>query len=144
MNEAYVSYETAKLLKEKGFNGYCHVIHINNHNSLIGKVISNSELTTTHEYKFCKDQENCITIPTQQMACRWLREVYNIFIGVDIGGDIDGKFGYMPFIHILDNLSCPDGKYVPQADADDICDFTPQIYEEAVEFALLYALKNLI
>jgi len=127
--EQYVSFEIAKLLKEKGFNGYCHVVHINNHNSLIGKVISNSELITTHEYKFCKDQENCITIPTQQMACRWLREVHNIHIGVFI--DIDKYVAFLDEIPATGHTSTPiEG------------DFTT--YEDAIESALEYVLKNLI
>ena len=131
MKEAYVSYEIAKLLKEKGFDGHCHMVHINNHNSLIGKVISNSELTTTHEYKFCKDQENCITIPTQQMACRWLREEKGIHIYlIPVTG-----FSYVVSIYTeqgnkrYDKILLRTGRHA---------------YEDAVEAALEYVLKNLI
>lgn len=127
--EAYVSFETAKLLKEKGFNGHCHVVHINNHNSIIGKVISNSELTTTHEYKFCKDQENCITIPTQQMACRWLREEKNI--------DIIPLHERLPrgcyWCRIEYNLLTVHQQFPIYS-----------TYENAVEAALQYVLNNLI
>jgi len=123
MKEAYVTFETAKLLKEKGFDWDTD------------KVYERSLMACRYED---------YPMPTQQMACSWLREVHNIFIGVDIGEDLDGEFGYMPFIHILDNLSCPDGKYVPDVDADDICDLTPQTYEDAIEVALQYSLENLI
>jgi len=44
----------------------------------------------------------------------------------------------------LNILSCNEGRFVPNVDADDICDSTPQTYEDAVEAALEYVLKNLI
>ena len=131
MKDEYVKFETAKLLKEKGFDEHCHMVHINNHNSLIGKVISNSELITTHEYKFCKDQENCITIPTQQMACRWLREEKGIHIyPIPANG-----YYYWASIYIensdrtLNKVLSRNGR---------------KAYEDAIESALEYVLKNLI
>ena len=134
MKDAYVKIETAQLLKEKGFDWEVRSLYGNYQQDLGFSSWSNNY----------NAYDDLVSAPTQQMACRWLREVHNIFIGVGIGEDLDGEFGYMPFIHILDNLSCPDGKYVPDVDADDICNLTPQTYEDAVEFALEYALKNLI
>lgn len=137
--EAYVSFETAKLLKEKGFNGHCHVVHINNHNSIIGKVISNSELITTHEYKFCKDQENCITIPTQQMACRWLREVHKIHITAEpLEMFKQERIVYEPIIYLLNDFDdfALEYKTVRLKECDT--------NEDAVEAALEYCLTNLI
>lgn len=138
MNEQYVSLEVSKFLKEKGFNGYCHVVHINNHNSLIGKVISNSELITTHEYKFCKDQENCITIPTQQMACQWLREVYNILVCVlpcEVGA------GVMDYTYCIYRIHADNYYFEPlmQGRISESIN-----YEKTLEAGLEFVLKNII
>lgn len=123
MKEAYVSYKVAKLLKEKGF-----------------------DLDTDKVYErslmACRYED--YPMPTQQMDCRWLREEYKIFIEVGVGTDIDGVFGYMPSIYFLGILACNEGRFSPNVDADDICDFTPQTYEDAVEAALEYVLTNLI
>jgi len=140
MNEQYVSFEVAKLLKEKGFNGYCHVIHINNHNSLIGKVINNSELITTHEYKFCKDQENCITIPTQQMACQWLREVHKIDISVTPD---DGSW-WIKITELESWSSVFNGKVLNSNDIKYAYKGDTSTKEGCYEAGLWYVLKNLI
>lgn len=61
--EAYCSFEVAKLLKEKGFNEPC-----------------------TELNKLClRDGEKPVLKVTHQKAMKWLREVYDIFI--DIGYD---------------------------------------------------------
>jgi hypothetical protein len=67
IKEDYVSFETAKLLKEKGFNERTNMPHIDDYQRLV-----------------------CY-IPTLQMAMKWLRKVHNICISVDvkIGG---GKY----------------------------------------------------
>jgi len=62
--EAYVSFETAKLLKEKGFRGDC----IAYYNEDGRKCLSlNAELFP-------------LPCPTQAVACRWLREEKDIDI----------------------------------------------------------------
>jgi hypothetical protein len=137
MKDEYVKFGTAKLLKGKGFDEHCHMVHINNHNSLIGKVISNSELITTHEYKFCKDQENCITIPTQQMACRWVRK-RGIHIMPTIGCDVNRtpRIFYGVVIALFNDYGDIDYRTTDENEYD-----SP---EEAIEAALEYVLKNLI
>jgi len=62
--EDYVSFETAKLLKEKGFDEECNKSYGTN-----GTLYSN----------FPKD---CILAPTLQMAMKWLREVHHLTIDV--------------------------------------------------------------
>ena len=59
ITEDYVSFETAELLKEKGF----------------------SELTTkAYPYFEGKDYKYDISCPTLQMAMKWLREVHRVCI----------------------------------------------------------------
>ena len=63
ITEDYVSFEIAKLLKDKGFQEPCTGL-----NKLL-----------------CKEGEKPLLLITHQKAMKWLREVYDIFI--DIGYD---------------------------------------------------------
>lgn len=70
ITEDYVSYETAKLLKKSGFD--CDEI-------------SCIEVFKGHTYKIQStviDVDEDVTIPTIQMAMKWLREVYRVVIEV--------------------------------------------------------------
>ena len=71
MTEEFVTLETAKLMKEKGFNEYCkNVIDIDN----ILRVTlyrTNSNLP-----------KQCFSLPTQSLAQRWLRETKNLHIEI--------------------------------------------------------------
>lgn len=114
IEEAYVSYETAKLLKEKGFDELCNKKY-DGYKRIVpaGKMIElwqNSEL-----------DDEC-SAPTQQMAMRWLREVHNIKIM--IRPYVDGTYSY----EILNGFW-----YV---------NFNS--YEDAAEAAIKYCLENLI
>lgn len=61
ITEDYVSYEVAKLLKEKGFN----------------------EPVTELNRLLCKEGEKPVLRITHQMAMKWLREEKNIFIVIE-------------------------------------------------------------
>lgn len=63
VTEDYVSFVTAKLLMEKGFEGDCKYIQDPNNNPY-----SNSGALVSYPK------------PTLQMALKWLREVHNIWI----------------------------------------------------------------
>ena len=138
ITEDYVSFETAKLLKEKGFNENTehkiwYVIkqfstgcHWNSCTYKVGD--------TTREY----DGDCCIPMPTLQMAMKWLREVHNLFIQICIIPHttitIEQKY-YFFTIHknrrtLAFRKDFPSGYY-----------FT---YEEACEAAIKYCLKVLI
>lgn len=71
MNEDYVSYEVAKLLKENGFNWYCHAHYVPN-----SEVLSHS-LGVSNTYDV-----DVYAAPTLYMAQKWLRETYAIYIVV--------------------------------------------------------------
>lgn len=71
MTEELVTLETAKLLKEKGFNEYCkNVIDINN--------ILNETLYRTNGNL----PKQCFSLPTQSIAQKWLRETKNLHITI--------------------------------------------------------------
>ena len=84
MKEAYVSYEVAKLLREKGFRGDC-IAYYNNDDKRYLSI--NAEL-------------HPLPCQTQAVACRWLREEKGIYISADIykdsSNDADGNVVYEP------------------------------------------------
>ena len=115
IEEAYVSFETAKLLKEKGFNEGCSTtytpngfFHTHNYRPLLGDIFA----------------------PTLQMAMKWLREVHNI----DIFPWKIGKGIY----------SCAIFNSNTGQDLSSDKDFPSEKYEETAEAAIKYCLENLI
>lgn len=121
IEEAYVSFETAKLLKEKGFDEPCRYYY-----SSDGKI---------YRVYGLKDRNytgvNTFSVPFQALAMKWLREVHNIHIGIN---PISGK-GYNAIIYDV-------------ADFDDygIISDTEFFFhvEEACEAAIKYCIENLI
>ena len=117
IKEAYVSFEVAKLLKEKGFSEIT-----------LDSYRANGQLRG--EYKSCN-----IPCPTHQMAMKWLREVHNIFIVIEphMYDYINEKnSSYVTSLWQGDN-------YYENITSKDY-----PAYEEAVEATLKYALENLI
>ena len=115
ITEDYVSFETAKLLKEKGFDGVVQ-LHYNN---LSGKIYSSNPIT-----------KNYIKAPTIQMAMKWLREVHNI----DIFPWKIGKGIY----------SCAIFNSNTGQDLSSDKDFPSEKYEDTAEAAIKYCLEKLI
>lgn len=118
ITEDYVSFETAKLLKEKGFpqtTFSCH--YIINGNS--------------HYKKFenrCGFGDYDIIAPTLAMAMKWLREMYGLFIRIteDMTGNVFEWSVYQK------NYGCKVSTYVEDS------------YEKACETAIKCCLENLI
>lgn len=124
ITEDYVSYEIAKLLKEKGFDVY-------------GDGSYNSGIEIYKEYSPNGKLNSCATskpnkkaypAPTLQMAMKWLREEKNIIINMWYNGvdwDAEHYNNEDENFYLITNYSC-------------------NSYEEAVEAALKYCLENLI
>ena len=133
ITEDHVSFETAKLLKEKGFNEACVVFYDNGYN---------------HALKFQRccgpcwlcDNDSVVAIngicvaPTLQMAMKWLREVHNIHVVPKFdfyAGDYTGRIY--------------DGRRESTAEKDDyIAIVGNNTYEQACEAGIKYCLENLI
>lgn len=114
ITEDYVSLETAKLLKEKGFDSMeCH----NSPNYAYNMDGQFSGPSWDTEY----------VAPTLQMAMKWLREVHNI----DISVTPDRKTGYSVLIF--------KDKRLPFDTLDSY-----STYEQACEAAIRYCLENLV
>lgn len=137
ITEDYVSFETAKLLKENGFNEGCHSAWLYNpkeDNSeyfveyLAKGVENNTELEQFNE----PDTDWAYSAPTLQMAMKWLRYEKNIHIKVHCSGHRN----YLVYAQSL-VTAFPDFCIESAT-----CSFNT--YEEAVEAAIKYCLTNLI
>ena len=77
ITEDYVSLETAMLLKEKGFDGYCDLCF--NFVEIPRRIMDvPSDGKVSYEDGILK--EEIVLIPTLQMAVKWVQEVHNIII----------------------------------------------------------------
>jgi hypothetical protein len=85
IEEAYVSFETAKLLKEKGFDEQTVRCYNLKKELCACQYIGNETINSTPNY--------LIAAPTLQMAMKWLLKKYNIFICVLFLEESNG-FGY--------------------------------------------------
>ena len=136
MIEDYVSFEVAKLLKEKGFDSegvsevggyYVDYYHTEER---IGIATESMMLNKTLEdWEYLR--------PTIQMAIKWLREKHSIFIDImsrfSMNADKDVCFSYSCKKLTETYKSCyeyKDGEWLS--------------YEEAAEAAIKYCLENLI
>lgn len=123
VKEAYCSFEVAKLLKEKGFDGKCRYYYPNDHTQLI------SYVDCVQSQMFGNDA--CIA-PTQQMAMAWLREAHHIAINIGWGEVFEEQYRWWSIVLNMDN-------------GDILYDENYQAsYEESVETTLKYVLENLI
>ncbi len=139
ITEDYVSFELAKLLREKGFNEVCRTWYFGedriNNNILIpkDKLLFASDIFDGAKKNSCIGYPNAVTAPTLQMAMKWLREVHNLCIA-----PYAAAYRYGFTIDKADtgsNLG-NERKFYPHKEFET--------YEEAVEAALKYTLKNLI
>jgi len=128
ITEDYASFETAKLLKEKGFDETnCH---------------------TCYKYNggFCKNRKSMSGVdtmisyqaPTLQMAMKWLRKEHNLAISTSITAD--GWSSYVSQIKldsagfVVDIIDGIDNGNIPNYDT----------YEEVCEAAINYCLEKIL
>ena len=122
--EDYVSFETAKLLKEKGFDeatiGYYPII---------GKAKETFHKGAAYRWNYFSDRG--IAAPTLQMAMKWLRNKHDIFIEISVD-EILKDNGYQWALYYNSTK-----EIMPYADWE-------KSYEEACEAAIKYCLEKLI
>ena len=87
IEESYVSFETAKLLKEAGFDVECDWFYINDGNVDTVTVVRS---TSPRDHNM---GTGFLSRPTQALAARWLREKHRIaldvaFIPPSVDGDV--------------------------------------------------------
>jgi len=146
ITEDYVSFEIAKLLKEKRFDEHCFCVNYplpegGHHSIILPNLLNNSIIPFIDEYKFCRYKEDFITIPTLQMAMKWLREVHNIYITINYSVFL---YGTHPYYWNIDKM-----EDAPRANSQieistNTLDYSFINYEQACESAIKYCLENLI
>ena len=129
ITEDYVSFETAKLLKEKGFDEYC----LKNYQS------SDKEL---HDWKWelsykrnsdgNRNTKDCAA-PTFQMAMKWLREVKGLYIDIITLSPLEFNFSIV--------VVTPERTYLDNACEGGECYLN---HQDACEAAIKYCLESLI
>lgn len=110
ITEDYVSFETAKLLKEKGFSGKCYKVWVYYTSStpmlwsaptfVEGETIVDRESVESAErtwntiYGNSENKNYGYLAPTLQMAVKWLEEKYGVFCVIRRHGNKDDGFTY--------------------------------------------------
>ena len=120
ITEDYVSFETAKLLKEKGFDEYTAMVYNQNRNFM-----PNGAIEDTYQTFY--------SAPTLQMAMKWLRERNQIFVNIQ-----RCKF---KFFFTIESMNEPSEN---EYSLGHFREFERKTYEEAADAAIKYCLKNLI
>lgn len=127
--EDYVSFETAKLLKEKGFYGECLSMYVTP-KPHFGMGNPNEAKIAPHgrDSHYYEGYEYQCEAPTLQMSMKWLREVHGLHVDID---PLEGNWR------------------TKIVELEDLCEMDRGIslygtYEEACEAAIKYCLENLI
>lgn len=121
IDEDYVSYETAKLLKEKGFAEICRYAYGGNEDNEFEYWNSNDT----------NEPESIISKPTISITAKWLRKTHNIFIEISVDEMLKDE-GYQWSLYYDDTKQIR-----PYSGWEE----TP---EKACEAAIKYCLENLI
>ena len=129
ITEDYVSFETAKLLKEKEFE--CEKKYITAMYNEIGTFLSLS--TAADEYCDYGDfDEYDYVAPTLQMTMKWLRRVHKLYIDPE-------------YLDFLEHGEVWVTKIVDMKTFKEFSmENTESSYEEACEVAIQYCLENLV
>lgn len=121
LEEDYVSFEIAKLLKEKGFDWNCITYYVD------------SEPDDVKYSMLCENntdwEEHCYSAPTLQMAMKWLRKIHNFHIWVEPNHDKEGLYNAHVKVGWWSNNWAGIGY---------------NTHEKACEAAIKYCLENLI
>lgn len=123
ITEDYVSFETAKLLKEKGFDENTD----KQFNS--DKIVGDYNITDRSRHP-----ERYLDAPTLQMAMKWLREVHSLYLDIVTSFSQDGICYTFSCSNTMDLIQGTKGTSYHEY----------QTYEEACEAAIKYCLENLI
>lgn len=147
ITEDCVSFETAKLLKEKGFSEKCQKVYMHNGQLLWAQIFMEGESFVDNKcIELVADYNNRITYtqgeyaylcPTLQMVMKWLREVHNVFV------DISSRFSENADKDVCFSYSCK--KLIDTYKSSyEVGDGEWLNYEEACEAAIKYCIKNLV
>lgn len=131
MKEQLISFETAKLAKEKGFNIPCKYFYKEKYtNAIEYEVVHDGHLEANWNENFKYSPAEC-SAPTQSLLQKWLREKYHLIIIVAYQYEHD----LTPYSYWIykENNSLPINQWVNDLNT----------YEEALELGLQEALKSI-
>ena len=130
ITEDYVSFETAELLKETGFDEEC-----------IGFYTPEKEIHFTFLGETNSTWlDDSISAPTLQMAMKWLRGVHHLHIDI-----VRGPKGYHPWIQTVPlgvNIVAPSD--ILGIKTVGLWRVSVDTYEEACEAGIRYCLENIV
>lgn len=138
IQEAYVSFETAKLLKEKGFDEKCFTYFDKNGVAYVfttGGVAERVNNTELDIYSPRIIQPECVR-PTQQMVMAWLRLKYNL--------SIEPYRTACGYLYIISNIPYGTTLYSDHYNGDDEYCGQWTKWELACEAGIKYCLENLV
>lgn len=95
IEESYVSFDTARMLKEAGFNVPCNSQYMQNGFRWDG---GSSNKVNSNEY------ETVFSCPTLALAARWLREVHRIVVDVTFIPPLFDGVNWQYFIGNMDDM----------------------------------------
>ena len=134
IEEQFVSFETAKLLKEAGFDVPCRGIYVTDRTGYYEFREYDSKQTKDD---LCWNTDDGFQYeylaPTQALAARWLREVHRIVVDVAYIPPHVGRDVWQYFVGGIDDMVWP-GDY-------ETSDRKYETYEEAMEVGLQEAIK---
>ena len=137
MEDEIVSFETAMLLKEKGFNEPCSYYYENNDLYKLGYYHGDGTGFSRNDAPIndrllCEEMQ--CTAPTQSLAQKWLRETRNITFNANPHSN-DGKIIYVVTIKVIssNNVMMDTSNKATMFDN----------YEDAIEAGLKYCLKSI-
>lgn len=139
ITEDYVSFEVAKLLKEKGFDDeYTNAFYDKTGNLYFIDLLSD---LSKHP-----NNDTDIAASTLYVAMKWLREVHKLYISLFSFDYQFDTYGWMFLIKPLRYVEgvgwCWDSDHVQEKKWSN--DMKYNTYEDAVEAAIKYCLENLI
>lgn len=125
MQEQLISFKTAKLAKKKGYAISNQLVYDENLEILLPK---DPAYPGWHDYAICN---GICAAPTQSLLQKWLREIHNIHIEIDL--DTDDRFYILkPYKYVIDIYQDIEHKFIKEL---------IDSYEEALEIGLQEALK---
>jgi hypothetical protein len=146
MQEKLIKFETAKLAKEKGFDIYTRQAFCINGNWVSYNVSSYHGLGEPQGYRYYNREEDYYAQPTQSLLQKWLRDIHNIHIDInlyDLPNDNKNRYiFYKTFIStfpINNGFMGSSNKIQIKGPIGNLYLFDS--YETALEYGLLEALK---
>ena len=136
ITEDYVSFEIAKLLKEKGFDEGCRLHY--HYDEAFDKYFPTDESISGFEQYY-------YPCPTLQMVMKWLREEQNLFIEIQCYGCEANKKAHFEYSYVISEFVKTDNKICTVVGLEEKkAKSRFSSYEEACEEAIKYCLEKLI